>query len=47
MIIGALTFQIGLPSNTVSYWSMEGSGLAMAGRASASCSRTLRSTVSS
>jgi hypothetical protein len=47
MIIGALTFQIGLASRIVSYAAIDRSGLAMVGRASASCSRTLRSTVSS
>ena len=34
MIIGGRTFQMGLPSSTVSYWSIESSGLAIAGRAS-------------
>ena len=47
MIIGAPTFQTGLASRTTSYPSIAGSGSAMAGRASASCSRTFRSTVSS
>jgi hypothetical protein len=32
MITGARTFQIGLPRRTTSYWSMSGSGLAIAGR---------------
>jgi hypothetical protein len=32
MIIGARTLQIGLPRRTTSYWSMSGSGLAIAGR---------------
>ena len=45
MIIGALTFQIGLASRMVSYASIDGSGLAILGRASACCSRTLRRTV--
>ena len=39
MIIGARTFQIGLPRSTTSYRSIAGSGLAIAGRASAFCSR--------
>jgi hypothetical protein len=47
MIMGALTFQIGLPSSTMSYCLIEESLLAMAGRALAFCSWTLRSTVSS
>ena len=47
MIIGARTFQIGLASRIVSYPSIDASGSAIAGRASASCSRTFRSTVSS
>ena len=33
MIIGALTFQIGLASRMVSYASIDGSGLAILGRA--------------
>jgi hypothetical protein len=32
MITGGRTFQIGLPRRTTSYWSMSGSGLAIAGR---------------
>jgi hypothetical protein len=47
VIIGGRTFQIGLLSRTVSYCWTGGSGVAMARRASAFCSRTLRSTVSS
>ena len=47
MIIGDLRFQIGLASRIVSYRSIDRSGSAIAGRASASCSRTLRWTVSS
>ena len=47
MIIGALTFQIGLASRMVSYPSIDAGGSAIAGRASVSCSRTLRWTVSS
>jgi hypothetical protein len=47
MIMGARTFQIGLASRIVSYPSIDGNGLAMAGRASACGSRTLRRTVSS
>jgi hypothetical protein len=34
MIMGAWTFQMPLARSTVSYWSMFGSGLAIAGRAS-------------
>jgi hypothetical protein len=47
MIIGARLFQIGLPSSTVSYCSIEESGFAIAGRASVFCSRELRATVAS
>jgi hypothetical protein len=47
MIIGGRTFQIGLPSSTASYGSIEASWLAIAGLASVFCSRTLRATVAS
>jgi hypothetical protein len=47
MTIGALTFQMGLPKRTVSHWSIETRGFLIAGRASASCSSTLRATVAS
>jgi hypothetical protein len=47
MIIGVRTFQIGLPSRIVSYWSIVSSGPTMPGRASACCSATFRATVSS
>jgi hypothetical protein len=47
MIIGARTFQIGLARSTVSSPRIDRGGSAIAGRASACCSRTLRWTVSS